>query len=81
MRKHEKLICKIFEYVYKRWRDEIRVKHVRINGEQLTSAQLLCTDGVFLGDFRTTEKLKLSQILEQSRNWNNKQPANIETLS
>lgn len=66
--------------VYKQWRDEIRLKYVRVNEEQLTSAQLLCTDGMFLGDFRITVKLKLSWILEQHRNWTNKQPANVGTL-
>lgn len=66
--------------MYKQWRDEIRLQLVKVNEEQLTSAQLLCTDGMFLSDFRTTEKLRPRQLLEQCRDWNNKQPANVETL-
>lgn len=74
------MICKIFVCIYKQWKDEIRRKCVRVNEEQLTSAQLLCTDGMFLGDFRITGKLKLSWILEQHRNWTYKQLANVGAL-
>lgn len=81
MRKHEKLIAKSFlSMCINDGRDEIRLKHVRVNEEQLTSAQLLCTNGMFLGDFRTAEKLRPSWILEQRRNWRKKQPANAETF-
>lgn len=76
----KKLICKIFVCIYKQWRDEIRQKYVRVNEEQLMSAQLLCADGMFLSDFRITVELKLSWILGQHRNWTNKQPTNVGTL-
>jgi len=35
---------------------------------------------MFLGDSKTAEKLRLSLVLEQRRNWNNKQPAKVEIL-